>query len=72
LIDGETHAHAELGVVFKEGVGPGRTAAFGVLAIRRGGQVAAVDGGAAGGVGDDRTVAEELGDQLQIWGLSAP
>jgi len=38
------NCQAELGIVFKQGVGPRGAAAFVVLAIRRGGQVAAVDG----------------------------
>ena len=40
-------------------------------AVRRGGQVAAVDRGAARGVGDVEPVAEELGEQLDIRGLAA-
>ncbi len=34
--------------------------------VRRRGQVAAVDRGAAGGVGDDRAIAEELAHQLHV------
>ena len=71
LVDGEAHAEAELGVVFEERVGPGRSAAFVVGAVGRGRQVAAVDGGAAGGVGDHRAVAEELGHQLDVGSFAA-
>ncbi len=60
----------ELSIVFKEGVGPGRPASVLVDGIRRGGQVAAVDGGTAGGVGDDRPVAEELAEQLDVGGFA--
>ena len=60
LVDGEAEAEAEFGVVFKERVGPDGAAAIGVLGPGRGGEVAAVDGGAAGGVGDEGAVAEEL------------
>ena len=42
-----------------------------VLGVRRGGQVAAVDRRAAGGVGDHRPVAEELAHQLQVGRLAA-
>ncbi len=41
------------------------------LAVRGGGQVAAVDGGTAGGVGDQHPVAEHLGGQLDVGGLAA-
>ena len=71
LIDGEALAQAEFGIVFEERVGPGRSAAFGVGAVGRGGQVGAVDGGAAGGIGDHHAVAEELGDQLDVRGFAA-
>ena len=66
LVDGEAHAEAELGVVFEQRVGPGRSAALVVGAVGRGRQVAAVDRGAAGGVGDQHAVAEELGHQLDV------
>ena len=39
--------------------------------VRRGGQVAAVDAAAAGGVGDEQVVAEQLGEQLQVRRLAA-
>ena len=66
LVDGEPEAQAELGIVFKQRVRPGRSAAFGILGPGRGRQIAAVDRRAAGGVGDHRAVAEELRNQLQI------
>ena len=34
LVDGQAHAHAELGVVFEQRVRPGRPAPFGVHAVR--------------------------------------
>src|SRR5581483_2535587 len=46
LIDGEAHAEAEFRVVLEERVRPGGSAAVLVGAVRSGGQVAAVDGGA--------------------------
>ncbi len=70
LIEGHAHAQAKLGVIFEQRVGPCRAAPFGVLGPRCSGQVAAVDGRAAGGVGDDHAVAEELGHQLQIGRLT--
>ena len=71
LIQGQAHAQAKLGVVFEQRVRPGRTAAFVVLGPRGGGQVAAVDRRTAGGVGHDDTVAEQLGEQLDIGRLAA-
>ncbi len=71
LIDGQPQAQAELGVVLEQRVAPGRALAVLVLGIRGGGQVAAVDRRAAGGVGDHRPVAEELAHQLQIGRLAA-
>ena len=65
------HAQAEFGVVLEEGVLPGRTVAFGVLAERRGREGGAVDRRAARGVGDHHAVAEELGDGLDVRGLAA-
>ena len=56
----EAHAEPELGVVLEQRVGPGRPAAFGVRRPRRRRQVAAVDRRAAGGVGDQHPVAEQL------------
>ncbi len=71
LVDGQAHAQAEFGVVFEQRVGPGRAAAVLVGAVGRGGQVAAVDGGAAGGVGDHHAVAEQLGQQLDVGRFAA-
>ena len=69
LVQGQAHAQAELGVVLEERVGPGRAAAVVVDRPGRGRQVAAVDRRAAGGVGDDGAVAEELADSLR-YGVS--
>jgi hypothetical protein len=71
LVEGEADAEAELGVVLEERVGPGRAAASAFVGVGRGGQVAAVDRGAAGGVGDEQPVAEELGEQLEVGRLAA-
>ena len=71
LVQREADAQPELGVVLEERVGPGRPAPVRVLGPGRGGQVAAVDRGAAGGVGDHRAVAEQLGQQLEVGRLAA-
>ena len=71
LVDRQAEAQAELGVVLEEAVRPGRPAAVLVHRPRRRRQVAAVDRGAAGGVGDDGAVAEELADQLDVGRLAA-
>ncbi|MBV6467451.1 MAG: hypothetical protein PGMFKBFP_02812 [Anaerolineales bacterium] len=71
LVEREAHPQPELGVVFEERVRPGRAAS--VRAHRPGSrrQVAAVDGGAARGVGDDGAVAEELRDEFDVGRLAA-
>ena len=62
----------QLGVVLKQRVGPGGTEAAAVVAaVRCGRSRAAVDGGAARGVGHHHLLAEELGDALQVRGLAA-
>ena len=61
----------ELGVVLEQRVVPRRPAALGVGRPRRGRQVGAVDRRAAGGVGDDHAVAEELADELDVGRLAA-
>ena len=71
LVDGQPHAEPKLGVVLKEGVGPGRAAPIGADRIRRCRQVAPVDGGAARRVGDECPVAEELCEQLDVGRLAA-
>ena len=71
LVDGETHAETKLSVVLKERVRPSDAAAILVEGVGGGGQVAAVDGGAAGGVGDDRAISEELRKQLDIRSFAA-
>ena len=71
LVEREPHPVAELGVVLEERVRPGWAAAVGVRRPRRRRQVAAVDRGAAGRVGDEQPVAEQLGQELQVRGLAA-
>ncbi len=71
LVDGEAEAKTEFGVVLKERVGPGDAAAVVVGGVGRGGQIAAVDRGATGGVGDDRAISEELGEQLDVRSFAA-
>ena len=71
-VGGQPQAEPELGVVLEERVGPGRPAPAGVR--RPGGrrQVAAVDRRAARRVRDRGTVAEQLGQQLEVGRLPAP
>jgi hypothetical protein len=66
LIEAGAETEAELRVVLEERVRPGRAAAAGIRGVGRGGQVAAVDRRATGGVGDEQAVAEKLGEQLEI------
>ena len=70
-VERQAHPEAELGVVLEERVAPGRTAAGGVDRPRRRRQVGAVDRRAAGGVGHDHPVAEELADQAEVGRLAA-
>jgi len=62
---------AELGVVLEEGVRPRRPPPVLVDGVGRGGEVASVNGGAAGGVGEEEAVPGELGEQLQVGRLPA-
>ena len=71
LVDRQPEAEAELGVVLEERVRPRRAAPVGVDRVGRRRQVAAVDRRAAGGIGDERAVAEELGEQLDVRRLAA-
>ncbi len=71
LIHGEPEAQAKFGIVLKQGIRPGRTTALGVGGVGGGGQVAAIDGGATGGVGNQQSVTVELGQQLDVGGLAA-
>ncbi len=71
LVAGQAEAVAELRGILEQAVGPGGSAAVAVLGPRGGGQVAAVDGRAAGGVGDDGPVAEELAHQAEIGRFAA-
>ena len=62
----------QLSVVLEQRVGPGGTEAAAVVAaVRCGRSRAAVDGGAARGVGHHHLLAEELGDALEVRGLAA-
>jgi hypothetical protein len=71
LVGGHPHAEPELGVVLEEGVGPGGAAPVGVGGPGRGRQVAPVDRGAAGGVGDQRRSPNSWREQLQVGRLAA-
>ena len=66
LLGREPDTEPELGVVLEQRVGPGRPAAGRRPAPGRRREVAAVDRRAAGGVGDDQPVADELGEQLEV------
>src|SRR3990172_940892 len=71
LVGREPHAQAKLGVVLEERVRPGGAAAVGIGAVRRGGQVPAVDRAAAGRVGDEHAIAVELRHELDVRRLAA-
>ena len=67
----ESHTETELGVVLEQGVLPSGTVALLVGGVRRRGCGCAPDGGAAGRVRDEHSVAEQLGDELGIRRLAA-
>ena len=67
----EPDAETELGVVLEQRVAPSRPAPFGVGRPRRRRQVAAVDRRAAGGIGHEHAVPEQLAGQLQVGRLAA-
>ncbi len=70
-VERQPEAEPELRVVLEQRVRPRRSAAVAVGRVRRRRQVAAVDRRAAGGVGDEQPVAEELRQQLQVRRLAA-
>ena len=43
LVNGESHAQTEFGIVFKQGISPSRTVAFFIFGVRGGREVARVD-----------------------------
>src|SRR6516225_5019174 len=71
LVGGEAETQTELGVVLEQGVRPGWAAPGGILGPGRDRQVAAVDRGAAGRVGDLEAIPKELRQQLEVGGLAA-
>ena len=66
VIERHPHPEPELGVIFKKRIAPCGATPFAVDGVRRGRQIAAVDARTARRVGDDRAVAEELRDQLDV------
>ena len=71
LFLGDQHTKAVFSRIFKEGVGPGDTVAFAVLAIGRRRSRTTIDGGAARRIGDLHAFAEELADQLEVRSFTA-
>ena len=71
LVDGKAEAQAELGIVLEQRVVPGRPPPFRVGRVGGGGQVPAVDGGAAGGIGDEHAVTEHLSGKTDVGRLAA-
>ena len=70
-VERHPEAEPELRVVLEERVRPRRAAAVAIRRVRRRRQVAAVDRRAAGRVGDEQPVAEELREQLEVRRLAA-
>ena len=66
LVKRQADTQAKFRVVFKQGVRPRRPFAVRAFAVRRGGQVAAVNGRAARRVRNQQTVAEQLRQQFDV------
>ncbi len=64
----ERHAEAEtkLRVILEKRVAPRRSAPFSVVRPWSRGKIASVYRGTAGGIGDEETIPEKLGEQLEI------
>ena len=71
LIQRHPHPETELGVVLEQRIAPGRTATRRIRAPGGGGQIAAIDRAAAGGIGHHHPVAEELAGELEIGRFAA-
>ena len=71
LVEREPHPQPEFRVVFEQRIRPRRPAAFGIRGVRRGRQIAAVYRGASGCVRNQQSIAEELGEQLDVGRLAA-
>ena len=69
-VSSQAESEPKLGVVFEQRVRPRRPASLSVFCPRGGGQVAAVDRRAAGGIGDGDAVPEQLGQQFQVRGFA--
>ena len=71
LLVGQCHTETEFAEVLEQGVCPCRTLTLGVGRIRSRRNGTGVDGRATGGVGNDFTVAEQLGNQFHIRSFTA-
>ena len=71
LLVGQYHTQTELAEILEEGVGPCGTLTLLVGGVRRGGDRAGIDGGAARSVGHHLTVAKELGDEFNVGRFAA-
>ncbi len=70
FIQGQAHSQAKFGIIFKERIRPGWSASFLIMCPWGCGQVATIDGRAAGGIGHQGAVAKELGEQFDIRSLA--
>ena len=71
LVDRQPITEPEFRIVFEQRVRPCRPAAVGIFCPRRGRQIAAVDRGASGRIGDLQPVAEELRQHFEVRCLAA-
>ena len=65
-VHAQPQPEAEFRVVFEQRIRPCRPAAVAIGRVRRGRQIAAVNRRAAGGVGDQQAIAEQLREQLDV------
>src|SRR4051794_13161516 len=71
LVLRKANAQTELGIIFKQGVGPGSPATVIVECVRGRRQIAPVNRGTPSGISYDGAVAKELGHQLDVWSFTA-
>ena len=71
LVARQAHAEAEFRSILEEGVGPGRAFSIGGFRVRGRREVSSVDRRTTGRVRNDRAVAEELREKLDVRGFTA-
>jgi len=71
FVHSQAHAHAKLGVVFEQGIRPGRSQSQGVFSPRSSRVVTTINGRTTGGISDQHAVTKQLGHKAYVRRLSA-